>query len=64
MNRKRPERAKQATPPPESGDSGADDVLETFLAGQSRKCAAHHRAQTSEVLELIRKHRKPRDGLE
>lgn len=36
----------------------AADALETFLKNQSKKCAAHHRTHTSEVLELIRKHRK------
>jgi len=38
-----------------------EDALGAFLAGQSRKCAAHNRAQTNEVLELIRRHRKGRN---
>ena len=42
-----------------SGDRGNQpDALEAFLENQSKKCAAHHRTHTSEVLELIRKHRK------
>ncbi|MEJ2402125.1 MAG: hypothetical protein P8Y52_12140 [Xanthomonadales bacterium] len=43
----------------ESKDRATDrDALETFFEKQGEKCAAHHRAHTSEVLELIRKHRK------
>lgn len=34
------------------------DALQEFLAGQARKCRAHHRESTAEVMELIRKHRK------
>ena len=42
-----------------AGESkNAPDALESFLQNQSKKCAAHHRTHTSEVLELIRKHRK------
>jgi len=37
---------------------GEPDALQTFLKTQSKKCAAHHSKHTSEVLELIRKHRK------
>ncbi|MEJ2385619.1 MAG: hypothetical protein P8Y54_14755 [Xanthomonadales bacterium] len=45
--------------PRESEDRATDrDALETFFEKQGEKCAAHHRAHTSEVLELIRKHRK------
>jgi len=42
-----------------SGESGKEpDALKAFLKNQSKKCAAHHRTHTSEVMALIRKHRK------
>jgi len=34
------------------------DALEAFRQAQGKKCAAHHRASTAEVMELIRQHRK------
>ena len=44
----------------EQGEQGKaeQDALERFLETQSKKCAVHHRTHTSEVMALIRKHRK------
>jgi hypothetical protein len=54
---------KRHAPPkpnaPEAPDTAREtDALKDFLAGQARKCTAHHREQTAEVLALIRKHQK------
>jgi hypothetical protein len=46
--------------PGENDPSGGPepDPLEAFRRAQGKKCTAHHRATTAEVMELIRKHRK------
>lgn len=48
----------------EQGDEPGDGVMREFLSRQAVKCRAHNRAQTNEVLDLIRKHRKGRDDSE
>jgi len=39
-------------------DRPEPDALEAFRQVQGKKCAAHHRTSTAEVMALIRKHRK------
>lgn len=56
--KKKPIEAEAAVQDKAKGDRDEPDALQSFLETQSKKCAAHHRTHTSEVLELIRKHRK------